>query len=227
MLRISFLALTGAMAMVLPAASAESVLSSYRGVALGDSVQTVVERLQLAAADVKVIQERPTTVQEVTWRPHRFVSGATVEPDPLSEIVVTFHAGRVARIAVAYDRERTKGMTDADLRDALESVYGVSMLIGLPTQPAVNLPSERKTIGRWQDAETLLLLWRGEYPNRIGITITSVAGDAAFQQAIADGTTLHAAEAPARDLARRTAEAAAIQARDEKTRLENKAKFKP
>lgn len=61
----------------------------------------------------------------------------------------------------------------------------------------------------------------------MGLIVTSIAGDAALQEAIADGVRLHAADAPVRDLARRTAEAAAIQARDEKTRRDNKAKFKP
>lgn len=227
MLRVFLLTLTCVMSLVLPAASAEPVLSHYRGVALGDSVQVVIDRLQVVASDVKVVHERPTAVQELTWRPHRFVSGASVEPDPLAEMVLTFHAGRLARIAVSYDRERTQGLTNADLHEAMGSLYGASMLISTPTQPTISPSSERQTIGRWEDAETLLLLWREHYPNRVGLTITSIAGDLALQEAIVDGVRLHAAEGPMRDLARRAAEAAAVQARDEKTRRDNKATFKP
>jgi hypothetical protein len=228
MLLVSLVTLTCAMSLVLPATSAEFVLSHYRGVTLGDSVQVVVARLKMTAAYVKVVQERPTVVQELTWRPHPFISGATAGPDALSEMVLTFHGGLLARIAVTYDRDRTQGLTDADLHDALGSVYGVSLLVGTPTQPIIISPSpERQTIGRWEDADTLLLLWREQYPTRVGLTITSIASDRALQEALADGGRLHAAEAPMRDLARRTADAAALEAREEKIRRDNKAAFKP
>lgn len=227
MLLVSLLTLTCAVSLVLPAAPAESVLSRYRGVTLGDSVQVVIDRLQMTADNVKVVQERPTVVQELIWRPHRFISGATVEPDVLSEAVLTFHGGRLARLVVIYDRDRTQGLTDADLHDAMGSVYGASQLIGTPTQTANSPSPERRTIGRWEDAETLLLLWRQQYPARVGLTITSIASDRALQEALADGARLDVAEAPMRDLARRTTEAAALAAREEKIRRDNKAAFKP
>jgi hypothetical protein len=227
MFRVSLLTLIGVLTLVVPSTSAETVLSQYRGVTLGESMQVVVDRLHLVASDIKVVHERPTVVQEVTWRPHRFVSGTTVDPDPLSEMVLTFHAGRLARVTAIYDRERTKGLTNADLHDVLGSVYGPSLLVAVPTQRTVTPPADRQTIAHWEDAETELLLWRENYPNRVGLTITSIVGDLALQEAIADGVRLTSAEAPARDLARRSAEAAATLARDEKIRLENKAKFKP
>jgi len=224
MLRVCLLAVASVMSVGVPATSGEPVLSHYRGVSLGDSVQVVVDHLRLVAADVKVVHERPTLVQEVTWGPSRVTS---IEPDPLAEMILTFSAGRLARIAVSYDRERTQGMTNEDLQEAMGSVYGVSMLIATPLQTTSTPSAERQTIGRWEDAETLLLLWREQYPNRVGLTITSLAGDQALQQAIAEGARVDAAEAPARDLPRRIDEAAAIQARAEKIRQDNKAKFKP
>lgn len=227
MLFLSLLTLAGTLSFVVPAPAAESVLSQYRGVALGDSVQVVVDRLKLVASEVKVVHERPTVVQELTWRPHRFISGSTLEPDPLAEMVLTFYAGRLARIVVSYDRDLTEGLTNADLNESMGRVYGTSILIATPTQPSLMPSSERQTIGRWEDAETLLLLWRDQYPNRVGLTITSIARDAALQDGIAAGVRLDADEAPARDLARRTAKAAVTLAKDEKVRRENKAKFKP
>lgn len=205
----------------------EAPLSHYRGVTLGDSVQVVTDRLQLGPSDIKVVHERPSLVQEVTWRPRRFISGSTVESDPLAEMVLTFHAGKLARIAVAYDRERTQGMTNADLHEALSSVYGVSTLLSKPMQPTVNASTERQTFGRWEEGDTLLLLWREQYPSRVGLTITSVAADVLLRDALARGAKLFADEGPARDKARLAGEAAAVQARDEKIRLDNKTKFKP
>jgi hypothetical protein len=201
-------------------------LSDYRSFTLGDSVQVIVDRLQLVPSDVKVVHERPT-VQEVTWRPQQFVSGTTVEPDSLAEMVLTFYEGRLARIAVIYDRARTQGLTDADLHEAIGSVYGVSLLVSVPTQRPISPPAERQTIGRWEDAKTFVLLWRENYPTRVGLTITSIPSELALQEAIEEGLQLHATQGAATDGVRRTAEAAALQARDEKTRRDNKATFKP
>ena len=119
MTRVLLLTVVCAVSLVRPVASAESPLSRYRDVSLGDPGQVVVDRLKVPLSDVKVVHDRPTVVQQLTWRPHRSVSGATVEPDPLAEMVLTFHLGRLARIAVSYDRARTAGLTDADLNDAL------------------------------------------------------------------------------------------------------------
>lgn len=227
MLRLSVLTLTFALSAALPATSAESVLSQYRGVTLGDSVQAVLEQLKLVATDVRVVHERPTVVQEVTWRPRRFISGTTVVPDPLAEMVLTFYENRLARISVVYDRERTQGLTDADLHEAMSPVYGQSILIATPTPGTLGHSYERLTIGHWEDGDTRLLLWREQYPTRVGLTITSIASDQSLQEAIEAGVTLRAAEAPAREVARRSAEAAAVVAKDEKARRENKAGFKP
>jgi hypothetical protein len=208
-------------------ASAQSTLSRYRDVTLGDTVQVVADRLEVARQDVTILHARPALVEELTWRPNRYVSGPAASADTVAEVVMTFHADRVARMVVVYERERTQGLTDADLVEALTEVYGRASLASTPTQPARDPSSERRTFGRWEDADTVVLLWREVYPNRVGLTITSITADRALQQAIADGERLYLSEAPQRDVDRRAAEAAAVAARDEKLRLENKKKFKP
>ena len=225
MLRALLLTVVCATTLVLPATSAEPVLSRYRDVTLGDTVQVVVERLQMTLSDVKVVSERPTLVQQLTWRTRRFVSGADSAHDPVADMVLTFHLGRLTRIAVNYDRERTAGLTNADLHEAMSSVYGTSMLLSTPIQ--ITPPAGPEVIGRWEDAGTLVLLWREQYPTRVGLTIASMGADREAQVAIADGLRIDASEAPARDLARHAAEVAALRARDEKIRLDNKAMFKP
>jgi hypothetical protein len=216
-----------ATALALPVASAESVFSRYRGVTLGDSVQVVVDHLKAALSDVKVVHARPTLVQQLSWRPRQFVSGASIEPDPMAEMLLTFHLGRLVRIAVIYERNRTAGLTDADLHDALSGVYGTSMLRSTPIGATIAVPADLHIVGRWGDSETLVLLWREKYPDRVRLTITAIDADLAMQQAIVDGMRLETSEAPERDLARRAAEATALRARDENVRRDNKAAFKP
>jgi hypothetical protein len=223
---VSLLTVTCALALVLPTTAGASDLSEYRGFTLGDPLQVVIDRLQLAASDVKVVHERPT-VQEVTWRPTQFVSGRAGETDSLAEMVLTFNEGRLARIRVMYDRARTQGLTDEDLHDAIASVYGVSLLMPVPPQRSISPPTARQPIGRWEDAKTFVLLWREDYPTRVGLAITSTASELALQEGIEEGLPLHAIQGAATDRVSGTAEAAALQARDEKTRRDNKATFKP
>ena len=190
-------------------------------------MQAVTDRLKLARQDVTVIHARPALVEELTWRPNRYLSGPAAAPDAVAEIVMTFHLDRLARMVVVYERPGTQGLTDADLLEALTEVYGLASLASTPTQPTRNPASERRTIGRWEDADTVVLLWREVYPNQVGLTITSISADRALQQAITEGERLYLSEAPQRSLDRQAAEAKAILARDEKLRLENKKKFKP
>jgi len=216
-----------ATAFAFPVASAEPVFSHYRGVTLGDSVEAVVGHLNATEADVKVVHARPTLVQQISWRPRRLISGTNSEPDPMAEMVLTFHLGRLARIAVIYERERTQGLTDADLNEALSGVYGTSMLPSTTMGTTIALPAELQAVGRWGDSETQVLLWRETYPERVRLTITAIEADRAMQEAILDGVRLNTSEAPARDLALRAAEAAALRTRDENVRRQNKATFKP
>ena len=203
-----------------------STYATYREVTLGDSVATVVARLNADASTVKVLHEQPSLIQELTWRPNRFVSGETVAPDALSEMVLTFHLDRLVRIAAAYDRERTRGLTDADLNELVSGVYGLSMLPSTTTTPAA-LAAGRRTIGSWADADTLVELWSEDLPRRTGMMITSKTGAAVLDLASATAARREFDAAPQRERDRLAAVAAAIIVREEKVRLENKAKFKP
>jgi hypothetical protein len=227
MCRVLILTIVYATAIAISVSSAQSRLSRYRGVTLGDPVQVVVDQLKVTSSDIKVVHERPTLIQRITWRPRRSISGTVVEPDPLGEMVLAFHLGRLAGITATYDLDRTKGLTNADLHEAFTNSYGTSILVPTPTRTTVVSRAEPEIIGRWDDAETLVVLWREPSTNRITLTIKSIATDRAMQEAIADGLRLEASEAPARDLARRATEDAALRARDEKARSDNKAAFKP
>ena len=198
--------------------------SRYRGLTLGDSVATTVERLEIVEPTIKVLYERPSLVQELTWRPHRFISGASVAPDPLGELVLTFMDGKLVRMTATYDRDRTEGLSDADFLDLLGASYGLARV---PTRPMGTVRFEpRRTIGNWGDDDASVRLWSEDHPRRVGLTITS-PGDVALQTAIASGIIVERDAAPARELARQAAAAAAAKEREEKTRLANKANFKP
>jgi hypothetical protein len=212
-------------ALAVQVVSASPEYARYRGVSLGNSVAATVTALQVTASEVATLHQRPTLVQQLTWRPNQFFTGSTRAPEPLSEMVLTFHLGRLARIAATYDRERTEGLTNADLHDAFTATYGTSML--MPTPAAVPAPSQPEVIGRWGDGKTLVLVRREAYSRRVTLTIASIVADRLLQNAIADGTRHAVSEAPAQDLVRRISEQQTQRGLDEKARHHNKAAFKP
>lgn len=225
--RVTRALLTCTLLLCADGAGAEMVFSHYRGVSLGDPVQLVVDRLGANLADVATVHLRPALIQRLTYRPRRFVSGLTLEPDALAEMVLTFHVGRLARIAVSYDRDRTAGLTDADLLTALSATYGTSMLTSTPPPAMPSAAVEAEPIGRWGDTDTLVVLRREAYSSRVGLTITAIESDRAMQAAVADSLRLDAREAPARDAARRDEAAKAASARADTIRQANKATFTP
>lgn len=204
---------------------ATTVFSHYRGVTLGDSVATVLKQLGAEAANLKVLHERPSLVEELTWRPQRYVSGLTVTADPLAEMTLSFHMGQLVRIAATYDRDRTHGLTDADLRELVEDVYGLALLPSRPT--TANPSAERRVIGSWGDGETRVVLWSDDYPRRSGLTISAHGAAARMDEAVAIGAGLAAAEEPLRRRALEASAAAAIVDREAVIRAQNKARFKP
>jgi hypothetical protein len=110
----------------------------------------------------------------------------------------------------------------------------LTLTIACATAIAVSSTSAQPVLSRYRgvtlgDPVQVVVdqLWREPSTNRIKLTVTSIATDRAMQEATADGLRLEASEAPARDLARRATEDAALRARDEKARSDNKATFKP
>ena len=205
--------------------SASPVYSRYRGVSIGDSVSAVVASLHMTPSDVAIVHARPALIQQLTWRPNQFFTGRTGAPDALEEMVLTFHLGRLARVVATYDRDRTEGLTNADLRDSFATIYGTSMLVS--TASGARSSGDPEIIGQWGNGETLVVLVRETFPRRISVTVSSVAADRLLQTALASGARLDATEAPTRDMVRRLSEEQTRRQRDEQSRLDNKSAFTP
>jgi hypothetical protein len=216
--------------LAVPATAAEPVYASYRGAWLGDPVSVVVAHFRMSLADVTIVQERPTLVQRLTWRPTRFVLDTKGAPESLDEMVFTFHLGRLVRIAVTYASDRTEGLTDADLREVFTRSYGIPALVPTRTVSASDIvgPSAAfDVVGQWGDADTLVLLSRPLYPRRVMLAVTRVAADRVMQAAITEGAHLVAQEAPARDLAQSMLDETPLRILTAKARRQNKAAFTP
>jgi hypothetical protein len=223
------LTVASAAALAVQMVSAAPVYSRYRGVSLGDTVTAAAASLNMTASDIAVVHVRPSLIQQLTWRPNHFFTGRTTKPDAVAEMVLTFHLGRLARVVATYDRDRTEGLTNADLRDSFTALYGPSMLVPTTPRPRAGTTSSDQpdVIGQWGDGETLVVLSRDVYPPRIKLTVSSVAVTRQMQDAMASSVRLDALEAPTRDMIRRTSEALTQRERAERSRIDNKAAFTP
>src|SRR5690348_10017862 len=95
-------------------------LAQYRNFALGSDLAAVCDRAGVAASEAKTIHERPAVLQDLEWRPARWISGSTaVSTDPVEKVLFSFYNNQLFRIVVDYNNDRTEGMTEADMIQAL------------------------------------------------------------------------------------------------------------
>jgi hypothetical protein len=203
----------------------------YRDFALGSTVSSIVSQVKLAASDVKVLHAQPALLQELQWRTPYFTAGSS-EPqhDPVQQIVFTFYNDQLFRMVIDYDRQRTEGMTDADMIEAFSASYGQAL--ALKPKPAITRTSRLdvdtgRTIARWGDASYSIGLFRSSLESGFQAVVTSTALDALARTADAQAIRLDERSAPAREIARQKKAEEDARASQEKARVANKAAFKP
>ena len=226
---ISVCALT--LALYGPALAAQD-LDRYREFEFGSEVAAVSRVTGTPLSDVKVVHHRPALIQELTWRP-RYGARRPAVPDTESvdKMVFGFYDDQLFRVAVDYDRERTKGLTDADMIEAISSIYGRQV------KPTVS--RNRKTllmyedslgppIAQWGNLDHSVRLYRtSSYATSFTLVVTAEPMAALAQTAAARALELDTQEAPQREAAREKKESEDLRAADEKARLTNKPAFRP
>jgi hypothetical protein len=205
--------------------------SRYRDFRLGDDVASVCALAGVAASEVKTIHLRPALMQEVQWqRPYSGTGTALAQLDPVKQIMFGFYNDQLSRVVVDYDRDRTAGMTDDDLIDAISAQYGPRLKPGVKTRRAVTSQAEQESgtlVARWGDAEYSVVLYRSSYESGFRLVVDSPRLEALARTADAQATRLDEREAPAREIARQKKEAEGVRASQAKARLANKAAFRP
>ena len=202
-------------------------LSRYREFQLGMNLLAVAKQIDARPSEVKVIHQRPAVIQELEWRP-RLAPTSSREAGSVNEVLFTFYNGELFRMVVSYDQQKTQGLTDQDMIEAISATYGVA------TQPAAKIILfsssyiyNDKVIARWEDSQSSLNLFRSSSQSGFGMLVLSKQMDALAQEAIRQAIQLDEQEAPQRDIARRKKEGEEIRAAQEKARPANKADFRP
>jgi hypothetical protein len=201
----------------------------YREFQLGSDVATIAKLIGTAPSDVKLVHQRPAVIQNLEWRPRYFSKGVSPQTDPVELIVFRFYDDQLSRIIVDYDRARTKGMTEADMIDALTVAYGPASKV-LPTSnriPTVYYGVADTPVAIWGDTESSVTLLRVAYPVSFRLIVAFTRLDDLSRTASAEAVRLDVKEAPQREIARQKKEADAALADLNKAKAENKAVFRP
>lgn len=217
--------LISAAAAALPAAD----LASYRNFRLDSTVADVAKQVNMAAPDAKLVSTRPARIEELDWHAS-WNSPSDAQSNPFSEVLFRFYNGGLFEMTVTYDRGQTRGLTDADMIDAIAGVYGhttdtvaaeASFIDSARNQSPV------KVIAGWEDPQSQVSLVHLPYGSGFGLVISSRANKPLAEQALVESDRLNRAEEPQRELAARARQLADLQAADEKARTQNKLGFRP
>jgi len=189
----------------------------------------VAKQIDARPSEAKVIHQRPAVIQELEWRP-RLAPTSSCEAGSVDEVLFTFYNGELFRMVVSYDQQKTQGLTDQDMIEAISATYGMATIpaakIILFSSSYIYNDSE-KVIARWEDPQSSLNLFRSSSQPSFGMLVLSKQMDALAQEAIRKAIQLDEQEAPQRDIARRKKEGEEIRAAQEKARPANKADFRP
>ena len=202
----------------------------YRDFKLGADLASISALSGLAASEAKTIQQRPAMMQELLWRRPYAMSGATAQTDPVQEIAFSFYIDQLSKMVIDYDRDRTAGLTDADLIDAISTEFGPRLKPGVKAGQSAAPPIDAESgtrIARWGDADYAVVLYRSSYASGFRLIVTSPRLEALARTAVAQAARLDEREAPQREIARQKKEADERAESEAKARAANKAAFRP
>jgi hypothetical protein len=208
-------------------------VGKHRDMRLGSNVLAVAGAHGLSATDAKIVHERPALIQNLEWRSKRFLTASVASDDPVNDIMFSFYNDQLFRIVANYDRNRTEGLTDADLIEAMTTAYGSPQPLQAARTERTSPQSLRtdvdqgQVIARWEDAESTVTLLRTRYPVEVSLVVLSKRLTALAKSAELNAARLDRLEAPGRETARVQKEADETRVSAEKARPANKAVFKP
>ena len=222
----------GLLALLLSTAAVTSQSrASYRDFQLGGDLASVAALTGVEASTATVVHQRPALMQDLEWRPSRWTSAKlAAQSDPVQQVTFSFYTDQLFRVVVDYDRERTDGLTDVDMVDAISQTYGEPVKPAAKRTAAATMSIDNDSgtpIRRWEGADYAVALYRSSYATTFRMIVSSPRLDALARTATAQSLRLDAREAPQREIERQKKEVDDARATQEKARAVNKATFRP
>src|SRR6202158_2367988 len=194
-------------------------LSKYRGFSLGMSLPELSNQVDLKPLQTKLIQKRPSVIQELTCWPSGS-SDYSLKADSVWQIFFSFYNGELFRILVTYDQDATHGLTAEDMVEAISTKYGTATRpdgeISFPTNELYR--STQKVIARWEDSQYSINLVRSRFLNSFVLAMFSKRLNAQADAAIAKSIKLEGQEAPQKEIDRQKKETDELEAARQKNR---------
>jgi hypothetical protein len=203
-------------------------LTGYREFQFGMQLPFVARQAGLDPSAAKVIHQRPALIQELNWySPLSF--STSPQADSVRTTLFTFYNGQLSRLVISYDTNKTKGLTDEDMVDALSVKFGTA------TRPAAEKSisssqeynNNERVIAVWEDSNYSFTLLRSPYQAAYGVIGVSKELDTLALAANVEAIRLDEQEAPVRETKRRQKQDDEERASQEKARLNNRPNFRP
>src|SRR6185312_7892394 len=97
------------------------------------------------------------------WRP-AYAGVFAAQPDPVRQITFTFVDDALYQVIVTYDRDRTDGLTNADVVGLLTATYGAPTTAPQRSRtPTDETRYDTVAVARWESAAASLTLFRAAY----------------------------------------------------------------
>jgi hypothetical protein len=214
-------------------------LSRYRTFELGTDVAAISALTGVAGSEATIVHQRPVLLQDLAWRPSRWTPGSNSDStDPVEQVLFSFYNDQLFRIVVDYGHDRTEGMTDADMIEAISAIYGPSVKPNVkpsvpPTRGSVRLPSQTdiesgSPIARWGDVEHGVVLYRiSSYREAFRLIVKDLAVADLAKNSTSEALRLDEREAPQREIDRQKKAQDDARTAAETARSLNKGLFKP
>jgi hypothetical protein len=202
----------------------------YRDYQLGNGLSSVAALAKVSPTEAKIVHRRPAIIQELEWRSPYVMSGsAGAVNDPVQRIVFSFYDDQLFKLVIRYDRQRTNGLTDADMIEAISRTYGAALL--QPTPKGVSAGASGADLGspiaQWGEADFSVGLYRSSFASEFLVVVASPRLETLARAATEEAVRLDEREAPQREIDRRQKEAEDSRTSQEKARTANKATFRP
>lgn len=204
-------------------------LSHYREFQFGMNLLLAAQQTGIKASEARTIHRRPALIEELEWSNQYLLGDPSLKKDPVRDLLLSFYNDELFRILVNYDRDKTEGLTDEDMIEALSAKYGAATR---PTMKTIIFSSslvynkKENIIACWEDAQYSFNLFRS-YSHTFGIVVFSKRLDALARAAVVEALRLDNQEAPERELERKKKQDEENRLEQEKVRLANKATFSP
>jgi hypothetical protein len=182
-------------------------LCGYRGFQFGTNLVAVAKQTDMKPSEAKLLHQRPAIIQELWWYPP--LGSSSLSMELVREVVFSFYNGELFRMVINYDQDRTDGLTDEDMVDAISAKYGIAArpvaTVVLFSSSQVYNDSQR-VIARWEDAQYSFNLFRYFYQPAFGMVAFSKQLDTLAQAAVVEAFRLDKEEAPQREMERQKKE---------------------